>query len=285
MARDLADWLGSQGPDFLSSFLRSHPDVLHPPPRSLLDLANRLTTPGFVSEAVVDLDGAAWDVLIALHTFDDVRTRDGLARLAGIGEEDTGDRLVELDRALRQLATTMLVWPASDGRLCLSEPLQHGPSGLNLGRRLRPLLDQLRAATLTAMAQRLGLEPGKRKADTMTQLENALTDPAFVRGLLEVMPARTREAAENAAWHGPGAAPDRGYVRTPPGPPDYLAWLAERGLLVPEGGESGPLSHFLEAYEMPREVALALRGPDYRVPLRSRPEPPRTVPQDRKSVV
>ena len=268
-------WLGLQDRDFLSGVLRARPDVLHPRPRSLRDLANRLSTPGSVSEAVAELDGGALDVLVALRAFGEVRTRDGLAHLVGA---TTDDRIAELDRALRRLAESALVWPTSSGGLRLIEPLRQGEGELNLGRKLRPMLDGLRAESLSAIARRLGVEKGRSKADTITQLENTIGDPEFVRSLLDAMPPQALEVAESTAWHGPHTSPssDIGHVRTSAGFPEHLTWLTERGLLVPAGGDLGWHRRLFESYEMPREVALALRGPEYRPALRNRPAPPST---------
>lgn len=245
--------------------------------------------PGSVTEAVAALDGGALDVLAALRAFDDVRTREGLARLIGAGGGTcAADLSAELDRALRQLEEHALVWPAGEQQLCLAEPLRDGEGELNLGRGLRPLLEGLRAGSLTAMARRLDVEPAKRKSETLDDLEKALHDPEFVRSVLAAAPTRARQVAESAAWHGPrtsAPAPWEPDLAVPSsGNPQHLAWLAERGLLVPVGGEFLASPSLRCAYEMPREIALAVRGPGYAVPLRGRPRSPRVAHRDATEV-
>lgn len=245
--------------------------------------------PGSLAEAVADLDGGALDALAALRTFDDARTREGLARLVGADHETrAADRSAELDRALRQLEQHALVWTVGEQQLCLAEPLRDGEGELNLGRGLRPLLEGLRAGSLTAIARRLDVDPAKRKADTLDAVEKALHDPDFVRSVLAAAPTRAREVAESAAWHGPRTStpapwePD--FAVPSSGNPQHLAWLAERGLLVPAGGEFLASPVLRCAYEMPREIALAVRGPDYAVPLRGRPRSPSIAHRDATEV-
>lgn len=245
--------------------------------------------PGSVTEAVAALDGGALDVLAALRAFNDVRTREDLARLVGADDGTrAADLAAELDRTLRRLEQCALVWSAGEQQLCLAEPLRHGEGELNLGRRLRPLLEGLRAGSLTSVARQLGVEPAKRKSDTLDELEKALQDPEFVRSVLAAAPTRAREVAESAAWHGPRTSapapwePD--FAVPSSGNPQHLAWLAERGLLVPADGEFPVSPPPRCAYEMPREIALAVRGPEYAVPLRARPRPPRVAHKDATEV-
>ncbi|EQD85296.1 helicase C-terminal domain-containing protein [Saccharopolyspora erythraea] len=262
MPSGFVKWLRSLSPSDLADLLRSRPDCASPPPGSIDQLGNRLNTPYSIQMALDELDRECHDVLSGVVLSGDGSTIEELAQAHGV--ESTSD----LDRGLAVLRRNALVWPGVDGALHLAGPLRGSLGALGLGRGLQTLLKPFPADELGSIAENLGLRKGKRKQQTLDAIEAFLSDPAEVAGLLAQAPAECREIAEKTAWHGPNCDPFRGTPAERVADP--VSWLVTRALLVPVDR-----FHVHGPFEMPREVALALRGADYHAPLRKRPDLPK----------
>ncbi|HMA47864.1 MAG TPA: helicase-associated domain-containing protein, partial [Frankiaceae bacterium] len=156
----------------------------------------------------------------------------------------------EVDAALGRLSARALAWPDGD-RVRVAGGARHCwdlPAGL--GCPARQLLATLTLADLDVVARRHGARPARPKAALVEQTAHLLDDADRVRALVEQAPAPARELLSPLV--DPGArltiynsrVTSTG-VRTPVG------WLLAHGLLVPADYTTA---------EVPREVALALRG-------------------------
>src|SRR6185503_6899185 len=92
-----------------------------------------------------------------------------------------------------------------------------------------------------------------------------LSDPSVVLGLVAAAPAGLGELFVEIAGGSAVVRADE-YEGLPP----QLRWFTERGLLISDGWS---------AAEVPREVGLILRGPDWHAPFTPHPPlPPLPVP-------
>ncbi|NUU20638.1 MAG: hypothetical protein HOV68_03840, partial [Streptomycetaceae bacterium] len=189
--------------------------------------------------------------------------------------------LRDLGPALDALTGRVLAWP-EDGRIRLHPGAASVfPLPLGLGAPAYGLLLSQRAEDLQAIVRELGGLPAGRKDDNAGLAARLLADPDVVRRITARLdpPARAAldELTEIGIRRDPSAAWGS-YGTRPQGPPaaDGLARLRRRGLLLPTG----------DGWEMmPREVALALRGEDYRVPLEAHPPQVVTTKADRAAVL
>ncbi|QUH00789.1 helicase-associated domain-containing protein [Saccharopolyspora erythraea] len=264
MTSGFVKWLRSLDVGELAELLRSRPDCASPPPRSADELGNRLNVPHSIQRALDELDRECHDVLAGVVVSGDGCTVEELARAHGV------DNTAELDRGLAVLRRNALVWPAPDGTLHLAGPLRSARSSLGLGRNVQALLKPFPVDELGWIAESIGIRKGKRKQQTLDAIEAFLSDPAEIAGLLAQAPAECREIVEKTAWQGPICDPFQGISTNRA--IDPVSWLLERALLVPVDR-----FHVNGPFEMPREVALALRGADYHAPLRKRPAAPKTT--------
>ncbi len=252
----------------LTELVAARPDAAAAPePRSLGELALRLGTPHSVHAALERLPAPALALVDVLAALGDGVARCELDALLGL---DRPDRIDPLLARLRSLAlawqdeTTLRV-PAP-----VSAVFEHP---LALGAPAATLLGQLTVEQLTTIAGEHGITKQRRKAEWVAALTGVLTDPQQVRAVLSAAPPELGESIQILAWAEPNvsgpveAALHRfggGYgIR----PDNDLVWLVRRGLLLPSGWNAG---------QMPREVALAVRGDDYRPELHLDPPPLRT---------
>lgn len=273
MAFGLVQWLQTLPPHTVADVLKARPDAVRPVPRSLPELADRLTSVAAVGSVLEELDQGCHDVLASLCTLGDGCSHAELEHFHGISTRE--DR-AEFGHVLERLGVRALVWPTPESTLRIAPPLQRLDAPLNLGRPVRPLLDPLTSRDLSTIAVNLGLEPGKRKSDTLEKITAFFSDEEAIRDALSRAPAGARTLATDTAWSGPECSPFTGSLNFGGGTsqPPSLKWLADRAFLTHRKG--GPY----RLWEMPREVAWALRGPDYRAPFRSRPPQPRTSTVD-----
>jgi hypothetical protein len=262
VASSLARWLASLSADRLATVLARRPETLAPPaPVDLSELAHRLQSRVAVAGALQSVPLPAIQAIEAARAFD-CGDRAGLAAVLHLPPDD-------LNEALAMLADAALAWE-SDGALHLSGPLREGlRHPLGLGPPAQALLEPRTATELRAVAAALGVENRALKRDVLRAVCDALGDAATVRTLVASAPPATRDLLTTAAWHGPVIT-----VRAMPYSAE-LDWAARRGLLLSDGWQHAT---------MPREVALALRGPDWQPPFTPQPPPLRLAAVDPASV-
>ncbi|GAA3163928.1 helicase-associated domain-containing protein [Planomonospora alba] len=267
----LLGWLKTLDEERLARILANRPDAIAPPwPRRLSTLAQRLGGGFAVMEALRGLPLPALEVVeaaLARGEEDGGCDAAGLARFLGVPE-------AELTPWLDLLADHALAWPDGEGRIRVLGALARwwtAPCGL--GEPLGHYLDSwtVSADALRALTRALGLPPGPKRRMVSAAM-GVLGDPARVAALLDRAPEGTARMLEDFVWDGPVHQVDGGRFVVP-GSPEK--WAADHGLLFRTSWNVA---------EMPREVALALRGPDYRPPFT--PEPPdlATLPVDPESV-
>ncbi|MEW9533510.1 helicase-associated domain-containing protein [Microbispora sp. NPDC049125] len=247
----LLEWLAGLDEKELAGVLAVRPDVLLPvPPRRLAELADRLDDPESVylvlSRSPVPCLVLAQAVLVA------ALAGRPLAALMPEGFDYAGE-LDELERRA-------LVWREGEGlRICsaLHEVL---PAPLGLGPSLTEILTQITVAELADLFKRLGGTGTGRKAVLVDSITAILADDERLAQLVARAPQGTRELLDDFAWRGPAhildEPPHVGY-HARPGRMTPARWAREHGLIWSVDWEG--------AHVMPMEVALALRGRDYRV--------------------
>jgi hypothetical protein len=241
----LSGWLGSLPEGELTALLRARPDtLLAPQPRTFGELANRLSTPHSVRSAMDSLTAAGLVLLEGIRALGAEANPERVHQLFGGPAALPLARLTEELTELRRLG---LVWPNCE-RLATPGILgELMPSPLALGRPARALLDHLTVQALKRIGGQYGLAGLPDKAAWVNALSAAIVDPV--------------------ARHGPrvgGVYLPSAYGSMPVEGPE--GELALTGWLIPDTwGHTG---------EMPREVALALRPPDYHPTM---PAPP-TLP-------
>ncbi|MDF5755722.1 helicase-associated domain-containing protein [Spongiactinospora sp. TRM90649] len=269
MEDHLLGWLRTLDEDRLARLLANRPDAIAAPwPRRLDTLAQRLGNGFAVMEALRGLPLPCLETAQACAVLGGSPTPAELARLLDVREEDVRPWLDRLfDHALG--------WPDDDGRVHLAQAVSRwwaAPCGL--GEPLSSYLNSWTISTdaLRSLARGLGVASHGPKRRVAAKVTEILTDPAQVEALLETAPAGGRKLAEEFAWDGPVRDVDGGRFVTP-GTPEK--WAADHGLLYRPSWNVA---------EMPREVALAVRGPGYHPPLTQAPPELATLPVDPEEV-
>jgi hypothetical protein len=265
---ELGGWLATLATAELEAILRARSDVLrHPLPTDLGMLADRLSAQASVNRALLELSKPALQVAEALLALGGSASLDELRALLGA----TGPgRAAAVDAAVDELTAMALTWKLRGRVHQVGGWGAITPDPLGLGRSARTLYRRLRAEQLDRIGAHHGV-PGLGRAGIDTVVA-VLTDPAAVPDRLSRADPRVAKAVQQLAWQGPR----RSGVRFPePGevvePGDVSHQLAVQGWAVPtEWGIA----------EMPREVALAVRGPRYHAPFDARPPRPATAPVD-----
>ncbi len=240
----------------LTALLAARPDaVATPEPRSLDELAQRLSADRSVRRALQQLSVPALQLIEVVQALGDGCRRGELERLLDV-EHSTLDPLLA---TLRGLA---LAWVDRDTIRVTGALLHVTADPLALGDPAEVLLAPLTVEQLRVVGTGWGVVAQPRKAEWMRALVEILSGPDRGRAALSEAPPEAAEAAELLACHGPRArAPleaalsDTRFGRAPDA---VTSWLATHGFLLPSGWNEG---------QMPREVALAIRGEDYHPPL------------------
>jgi hypothetical protein len=254
-------WLASLSPDGLAAVLARRPEVLAGPPvSSLTGLAGRLQE----GEAVIAAAGAL--PLPALQVVEVLQALGGplvgLDQLAGALGRKPDD--AELAATLTVLAQRALVWPDGDD-LRMAGPLWNAfEHPLHLGLPARRLLESATVVELHETAAALGLPRGRTRASALADVCAALADGERVRAVVASAPVAARDLLAKVAWDGPVVVMGI-YDRPRDGP---VAWAVRHGLLVSDGWQHA---------QMPGEVGMALRGPDWRAPFDPLPPTPELV--------
>jgi len=238
MAADDLRLLGEEG---LTELLRERPLLLDHC-TSLPRLTSFIGSGYAVSEALCHTNALQHAVAEAIAALEPVHPHE-IAVALGL-EPDA----LEVAAAISALEHLLLVSRRPDGRVAgvsrLGELFRYP---LGLGRPLKVLVAQLDVATLRRAAGLLGLSKAGSKSALLDAVARFLRDGDAVRRALSLAPSGTPQLVEDALEV---VVTDIGYGRPAPA----ASWLLERLMLV----RFGP--HTVAA-ELPREVALALRGP------------------------
>ncbi|GAB2489937.1 helicase-associated domain-containing protein [Streptosporangium sandarakinum] len=268
MDDDLLGWLKTLDEDRLTRLLANRPDAIAPPwPRRIDTLAQRLGSGFAVIGVMRGLPLPAIEVAQASLALGGRVWLEELARFMGVPEAEVApwiDRL--FDHAL--------AWPDAEGRIRVAEGVARwwtAPCGL--GEPLTHYLDSwtVSADALRALARTLGLPQGPKRR-TVTRIIEVLSDPGRVTAMIGRAPEGTRRLLEGFAWDGPVRDVDGGRF-VAPGTPEK--WAGDHGLLFRPSWNVA---------EMPREVALAVRGPGYHPPFTPVPPDLAGVPVDPETV-
>ncbi|MGW7576750.1 helicase-associated domain-containing protein [Streptomyces sp. NPDC054765] len=247
--RTLAEELRTRTDSGLIGLLRARPDLLHPVPGDVTQLATRAGTRASVVRAVERLDRFALQTAEALAVAPDPCPYDTLgALMAG----DAGDPAVaaELPRAVAQLRAQALVWGPDDrlrlvrtARELLSPSATH-PSPTGLGPAVAEATAGMSPGRLQEIIAAAGLPTTHDPVTAVAALGGLFTDRSRMAALLDTAPAESVAVLDKLLWGPPyGGVTDR--------PAPHLQWLLDRGLLIPAGARNVVL---------PREAALHLRG-------------------------
>ncbi|GII55337.1 hypothetical protein Pth03_37260 [Planotetraspora thailandica] len=253
----LIGWLTALDEDRLARVLANRPDALAAPwPRRLDALAQRLTDGFALTEVMRGLPLPPLEILQACLVIGGRPTEDELARFLGVSASEV---IPWLDR----LYDHALAWPGLDGRITLPGAVARwwaAPCGL--GEPLSSYLDSwmLNTEALRRLCRNLGLPYQGGKRNAAVKVVASLSDHERLAALVGEAPDGTLGMLDDFAWDGPVRSVDGNRFVTP-GTPER--WAADHGLLFRTQWDVA---------EMPREVALALRGPDYHGPFT--PDPP-----------
>ncbi|GAA3553602.1 helicase-associated domain-containing protein [Nonomuraea rosea] len=268
MEDHLLGWLRTLEEDRLGRILANRPDAIAAPwPRRLDTLAQRLGNGFAVMETLRDLPLPCLQLAEAALAM----SRPTAERLADFVDTQAG----EVTPWLEHLYDHALAWPGDDGVIRLAEGVSRwwaAPLGLG-----EPLGHYLNSWTISndalhALARNVGLPAQGNKRRTIARVTEALSDAGRMQALLRGAPEGTAPLLDRFAWDGPSRDIDGGRFVTP-GTPEK--WCADHGLLF------RPSWHVAE---IPREVAICLRGPGYHPAFRPVAPEVATIPVDPEEV-
>ncbi|MEV5500006.1 helicase-associated domain-containing protein [Nonomuraea fuscirosea] len=268
MEDHLLGWLRQLDEDRLGRILANRPDAIAAPwPRRLDTLAQRLGNGFAVMETLRGLPLPCLQLAEAALAMTRP-TLETLARFVDARPEDVAPWLEHLyDHAL--------AWPGDDGVIHLAEGVtRYWSAPLSLGEPLDHYLNSWSISNdaLHALARALGLPAHGNKRRMIARVIDTLGDHGRIKALMGNAPEGTVALLDRFAWEGPALDVDGGRFVVP-GTPEK--WCADHGLLF------RPSWHVAE---IPREVAICLRGPAYHPAYR--PEAPEvaTIPVDPEEV-
>lgn len=254
---DIDAWLASLGPEQIAGLLTLRPDVVGPPaPHDLAELAARLDDPHALAAALQTANLPSLQAVEALQALGGHSSRAVLRDfLDGASAAPAG-----FDRAVEWLVRRAIIREGPDGVLtgavgldqCYPRPLQLGPP-------LRTLLATQTAEALKPILRELGVPVPPKKAEIVRAVHTFLADPVRVRTVVADAPEAIGDWITLRAQGEPSSPYETSYD-----PVRYrfeqqaTAWAVARGLMFAE--EWG------YTRQLPAEVALALRGPDFRAP-------------------
>jgi hypothetical protein len=263
-------WLSSLTATELARLLRARPDAVGmSEPRDLAELANRWSSTPSIQRALPELDLPALQVAEALLALGGHAEPSVLHALLGADDPVTA---AQVDAAADELTRLALAWPTAAGLRLAGGWRDLLPDPLGLGRSGRELYGLLTDSQLGRVGALHGLTGRRRRAEWVRAVVVAVSDPGTVEERLARAGPEVAAAVRKVAWHGPRVAGVRF-----PGTGDRAArdvgeLLCEHGWVVPTvWGDIG---------EMPREVALAVRGTGYRAPFTPEPVAPATAAVD-----
>lgn len=259
--RSLAQALRERDDASLAALLRARPDLLHPVPPDVTQLATRAGTRASVLRALEYLDRFALQTAEALAVAPDPASYQELLALMA-GDSGDGEVAGALPGTVALLRERALVWGGTDqlrlvrtARELLAPSASHSsPTGL--GPSVAEATSGMSPGRIQAILAAAGL-PGTHDAVSAVAALSALfTDRDRVAGLLDLAPEAAREVLSRLMWGPP-------YGQVTAEPAAHLRWLLDRGLL---------LTTTPGTVVLPREAALSLRaGRAHRVPEPTRP--------------
>ena len=261
--RTLAEELRTRPDEAIAALLRARPDLLSPVPGDLTQLATRAGTRASVVRAVERLDRFALQTAEALAVAPDPCPYETLSALmtgdtapdgmpATVDPAALRERVAaELPRAVATLRAQALVW-GGDDRLRLVRtarellaPSPSSPSPTGLGPTVHEATAGMSPGRLQELLAAAGLSGTHDPVTAVAALTGLFNDRDRMATLLAGAPDGAAAVLAKLTW-GPPYGEVSVAAPTPP-----VAWLLDRGLLLP----SGPRNVVL-----PREVALHLRG-------------------------
>lgn len=252
----LLDWLGTLPADKLAKVLANRVETFVPPrPRHLRALAARLTEPIAVTTTIRTFPTPIVEVLRVLAALQSPTSRDAVAALLGVAPDDPN-----FSDVIEVLAEFALAWETADGQIHQPLAVALGwSSPLGLGRPVKGLLSMLDSQRLKDLARRYGLPANGSKQVLVDRMVTCLSDRDQILKVMKSAPAGT-QAFLQPFIDGPafGSAPGmRSYFGSARGNSGVAHWASNHGLLWYVDWDQA---------EMPREVGLALRGPEYHAP-------------------
>ncbi|MCK2217188.1 helicase-associated domain-containing protein [Actinomadura sp. ATCC 31491] len=236
----------------LAALIEHRPELAMAP--SVAVVERLLARPELAVPALLDLDADCHVVSQAVQAAGGATTRPALAAAL----DDPKGRLGEVLATLASRGLLLL-----DGESVRSP---HRPGlwehPLALGRPLRELAEELTADALRALVVSLGGRPRRRKAELASQAEELLRDGAAVRARAARLPRQAADLLRLMATEQPVLESEQIHHGGPWARAHPLRRLVEDGFVVSDGW----------AYEMPREVALALRGDGWKPALTGPPD-------------
>ena len=250
--------------DQLAELVATRRDAtIEPVPDTVDELAERLLHPSSMAAACALLNLPQLQAAEAAAALGDGCTTVRLAALLGVPEDDP-----DLVEALRRLTALVLVWPRAGG-FSAAHLGEMWPHPLDLGTGADDLLGTRNMTELRKLAKLYGIPAaGRGKDELITAVAGWLAEPENVRRLVAEAPAEVRGQLDELARQSDSPFDRPGVMFGSSGM--VLPWAVERGLLV---------RSMWNVTEMPREVALALRG-DFRAPFRPQPPVPALDPID-----
>ncbi|MET9416756.1 helicase C-terminal domain-containing protein [Streptomyces klenkii] len=273
--RTLAEELRARPDGALARLLRARPDLLHPVPGDLTQLATRAGTRASVVRALERLDRFVLQTAEALAVAPDPCPYGTLAALM-CGDAPEDPRIAEaLPGAVATLRDQALVWGGEDRmrlvrtarELLAPSPAHPSPTGLG------PTVAEATAGMSPGRVQQIiaaaGLPGTHDPVSAVAALTALFEDRTRMAALLAGAPAEATAVLGMLLW-----GPPYGTVTADPAP--HLRWLLDRGLLLPATPGSVVL---------PREAALHLRaGRAHRTPEPTAPELAPATPHSARTV-
>jgi hypothetical protein len=256
----LDSWLRDLDEAELAGLLERRADVLYGvTPRSVAELAVRLWHPTSLVSALRAMPLPVLQLLEAAQVVGDGSTRTDIADFLAGADGQTPEHLAGVNRVIGELISLAIIAVDSQGRICLPDAMAEiFPSPLGLGEPLRVLIGDLTVDAMNRILMTIGVGRQKNRTETVTALLSVLGTQANIRSILETAPPAVY--AHLVTLADPGEQADQFlydaqlYARQR----ETVAWAGARGLLI--GANHG------YGWQMPAEVARALRGPDYYAP-------------------